>query len=83
MVESNNLQNCPVAGSNPAPHSIVTRYVILKSQSIDALVLEVNALLRLGWQPQGGVARNSELYVQAMVQYSNQYNNNASNPIRI
>jgi hypothetical protein len=25
--------------------------------------------LRLGWQPQGGVAKNSELFVQAMVQY--------------
>jgi len=25
--------------------------------------------LRLGWQPQGGVAKNHQLFVQAMVQY--------------
>ncbi len=69
MVQSNNLQNCPVVGSNPTPHSTITKYIILKSPSVDTLVLEVNALLRLGWQPQGGVAKNSELFVQAMVQY--------------
>jgi hypothetical protein len=39
--------------------------------------------LRLGWQPQGGVAKNSELYVQAMVQYGNQFTNNTSTTIRI
>jgi hypothetical protein len=39
--------------------------------------------LRLGWQPQGGVAKNSELYVQAMVQYSNQFTNNTGGSIRI
>ena len=69
MVQSNNLQNCTVVGSNPTPHSTVTKYVILKSPSVDTLVLEVNALLRLGWQPQGGVAKNHDLFVQAMVQY--------------
>lgn len=69
MVQSNNLQNCPVVGSNPTPHSTITKYIILKSPSVDTLVLEVNALLRLGWQPQGGVAKNSDLFVQAMVQY--------------
>ena len=69
MVQGNDLQNRTIAGSNPALHSIVTKYVILKSPSVDTLVLEVNALLRLGWQPQGGVAKNSELFVQAMVQY--------------
>lgn len=69
MVQSNNLQNCPVVGSNPTPHSTITKYIILKSPSVDTLVVEVNALLRLGWQPQGGVAKNSELFVQAMVQY--------------
>jgi hypothetical protein len=68
--KGNSLQNCTIEGSNPSLHSKVTRYIILKSPSIDALVLEVNALLRLGWQPQGGVAKNSELYVQAMVQYN-------------
>lgn len=48
----------------------VIRYVILESTSIDQLVLEVNALLRIGWQPQGGIAKNNEgHYVQAMVQY--------------
>jgi hypothetical protein len=36
----------------------------------------------LGWQPQGGVAKNSELYVQALVQYNNQPNTNPNNPIR-
>jgi len=25
--------------------------------------------LRLGWQPQGGIAKNDQLFVQAMVQY--------------
>ena len=69
MVQSNNLQNCPVVGSNPTPHSTITKYIILKSPSVDTLVVEVNALLRLGWQPQGGVAKNSDLFVQAMVQY--------------
>ena len=48
---------------------MITKYVIVKSPSVDTLVLEVNALLRLGWQPQGGVAKNSDLFVQAMVQY--------------
>lgn len=69
MVQSNNLQNCPVVGSNPTPHSTITKYIILKSPSVDTLVIEVNALLRLGWQPQGGVAKNDQLFVQAMVQY--------------
>lgn len=70
MVKSNSLQNCIIVGSNPTLHSTVTKYIILKSPSVDTLVIEVNALLRLGWQPQGGVAKNSELFVQAMVQYS-------------
>lgn len=83
MVQGNDLQNRTIAGSNPALHSTVTKYIILKSPSIDTLVLEVNALLRLGWQPQGGVARNGDVYAQAMVQYGNQFNNNASTPIRI
>jgi len=69
VVQSNNLQNCPVVGSNPTPHSTITKYVVLKSHSIDTLVIEVNALLRLGWQPQGGVAKNHDLFAQAMVQY--------------
>lgn len=69
MVQSNNLQNCPIVGSNPTPHSTITKYIILKSPSVDTLVVEVNALLRLGWQPQGGVAKNHDLFVQAMVQY--------------
>lgn len=69
MVQSNNLQNCPVVGSNPTPHSTITKYIILKSPSVDTLVVEVNALLRLGWQPQGGVAKNHDLFVQAMIQY--------------
>jgi hypothetical protein len=30
-------------------------------------VVEVNALLRLGWQPQGGVAKNETHYLQAMI----------------
>lgn len=83
MVQSNNLQNCTIVGSNPTPHSTVTKYIILKSPSVDTLVIEVNALLRLGWQPQGGVARNGELYAQAMVQYGNQFTNNTSTTIRI
>lgn len=69
MVQSNNLQNCPIVGSNPTPHSTITKYIILKSPSVDTLVVEVNALLRLGWQPQGGVAKNHDLFVQAMIQY--------------
>ena len=69
MVQSNNLQNCPIVGSNPTPHSTITKYIILKSPSVDTLVVEVNALLRLGWQPHGGVAKNHDLFVQAMVQY--------------
>ena len=67
MVQSNGLQNRIPAGSNPALHSRATRYVILESPSIDTLVVEVNALLRLGWQPQGGVAKNETHYLQAMV----------------
>ena len=69
VVQGNDLQNRTIAGSNPALHSTVTKYIILKSPSVDTLVVEVNALLRLGWQPQGGVAKNSDLFVQAMVQY--------------
>jgi hypothetical protein len=70
VVQSNNLQNCTIVGSNPTPHSTVTKYIVLKSPSVDTLVLEVNALLRLGWQPQGGIAKNDQLFVQAMVQYN-------------
>ena len=44
-----------------------SRYVILESSSIDRLVLEVNALLRLGWIPQGGAAKNETHYIQAMI----------------
>ena len=69
MVQGNDLQNRTIAGSNPALHSTITRYIVLKSPSVDALIVEVNALLRLGWQPQGGVAKNDQLFLQAMVQY--------------
>ena len=82
MVQGNDLQNRTIAGSNPALHSTITKYVIVKSPSVETLILEVNALIRLGWQPQGGVAKNSELYVQALVQYNNQPTNNPNNPIR-
>jgi hypothetical protein len=61
---------------------MITKYVIVKSSSVETLILEVNALIRLGWQPQGGVAKNSELYVQALVQYDTQSTNNPNNPIR-
>ncbi|NDG30992.1 DUF1737 domain-containing protein [bacterium] len=61
------MQNRIPVGSNPTLHSRATRYVILESTSIDKLVVEVNALLRLGWQPQGGVAKNETHYLQAMV----------------
>ena len=47
---------------------MITRYIILESSSIDQLVLEVNALLRLGWLPQGGAAKNETHYIQAMIQ---------------
>lgn len=67
MVQGNGLQNRTIVGSNPTSHSRITRYVILESLSIDTLVVEVNALLRLGWQPQGGVAKNETHYLQAMV----------------
>ena len=67
MVQSNGLQNRIPVGSNPTLHSRTTRYVILESTSIDKLVVEVNALLRLGWQPQGGVAKNETHYLQAMI----------------
>ena len=82
MVQGNDLQNRTIAGSNPALHSMITKYVIAKSSSVETLVIEVNALIRLGWQPQGGVAKNGELYVQALVQYNNQPTNNPNNPIR-
>lgn len=82
MVQGNDLQNRTIAGSNPALHFMITKYVIVKSPSVETLILEVNALIRLGWQPQGGVAKNGELYVQALVQYNNQPTNNPNNPIR-
>jgi hypothetical protein len=47
---------------------MISRYIIVESQSIDRLVLEVNALLRLGWIPQGGAAKNETHYIQAMIQ---------------
>ena len=46
---------------------MISRYVIVESASIDRLVLEVNALLRLGWIPQGGAAKNETHYIQAMI----------------
>ena len=46
---------------------MISRYIILESQSIDRLVLEVNALLRAGWIPQGGAAKNETHYIQAMI----------------
>lgn len=67
MVQSNGLQNRTITGSNPVPYSRANRYVILESLSIETLVVEVNALLRLGWQPQGGVAKNETHYLQAMI----------------
>ncbi len=82
VVQGNDLQNRTIAGSNPALHSMITKYVIVKSSSVETLILEVNALIRLGWQPQGGVAKNSELYVQALVQYNTQPINNPSSPVQ-
>ena len=67
MVQSNGLQNRTIMGSNLIPHSRANRYIILESISIDTLIVEVNALLRLGWQPQGGVAKNETHYLQAMI----------------
>ena len=67
MVKSNSLQNRTITGSNPVPYFRANRYVILESLSIETLVVEVNALLRLGWQPQGGVAKNETHYLQAMI----------------
>ena len=46
---------------------MITKYVIVKSSSVDTLVLEVNALLRAGWIPQGGAAKNETHYIQAMI----------------
>ena len=46
---------------------MISKYVIVESSSIDRLVLEVNALLRLGWIPQGGAAKNETHYIQAMI----------------
>ena len=46
---------------------MISRYVIVESASIDRLVLEVNALLRLGWIPQSGAAKNETHYIQAMI----------------
>jgi hypothetical protein len=46
---------------------MISRYVIVESTSIDRLVLEVNALLHLGWIPQGGAAKNETHYIQAMI----------------
>ena len=46
---------------------MISRYIIVESQSIDRLVLEVNALLRLGWIPQGSAAKNETHYIQAMI----------------
>jgi len=46
---------------------MISRYVIIESTSIDRLVLEVNALLRAGWIPQGGAAKNETHYIQPMI----------------
>ena len=57
MVQSNGLQNRTITGSNPVPYSRANRYVILESLSIETLVIEINALLRLGWQPQAALLK--------------------------
>lgn len=70
MVQSNDLQNRTVVGSNPAPHSTNTKYVLLEARTAGMLVVEVNALIRLGWVVQGGVAKASDThYIQAMVKF--------------
>ena len=62
---------------------MITRYVILESTSIDRLVLEVNALLRLGWIPQGGAAKNETHYIQAMVQLDGKPNISTGIPVQL
>ena len=61
---------------------MISRYVIVESTSIDRLVLEVNALLRLGWIPQGGAAKNETHYIQAMVQLDGKLSINTSSPVQ-
>ena len=62
---------------------MITRYVIVESSSIDRLVLEVNALLRLGWIPQGGAAKNETHYIQAMVQLDGKPNISTGIPVQL
>ena len=62
---------------------MITRYVILESSSIDRLVLEVNALLRAGWVPQGGAAKNETRYIQAMVQLDGKFPINTGTPAQL
>ncbi len=62
---------------------MITRYVIVESTSIDRLVLEVNALLRLGWIPQGGAAKNETHYIQAMVQLDGKPNISTGIPVQL
>lgn len=35
---------------------MVTEYVVLKEETLDGLAMEVNELIKDGWQPQGGIA---------------------------
>ena len=62
---------------------MISRYVIVESTSIDRLVLEVNALLRLGWIPQGGAAKNETHYIQAMVQLDGKSNLNTGIAVQL
>ena len=47
---------------------MVNNYSIAQAYNIPDLITKVNAMISMGWQPQGSVAYNSDLhiYVQAM-----------------
>ena len=47
---------------------MVNNYTVVRAHTIPELITKVNALIAMGWQPQGSVAYDGRdnLYMQAM-----------------
>jgi len=50
----------------------VTEYYLVHDQIAESVTEKINELIRLGWQPFGGVSMINGHYAQAMVKYGKQ-----------
>jgi hypothetical protein len=59
------LRSLPVA---PPRICMVQNYTVVQARTMPELIAKVNALIALGWQPQGSIAIDpiSHIYLQAM-----------------